>query len=310
MRSPVSEVVQEVAGILIIGLSPLWVGLFIFSQVVSAYVIPSQSMEGTLKVGDVVLAEKVSARLRLPLERGDIVLFQPPEELSRIVAESGTRLRGRDLFVKRVAGVAGDNVRLDDENGGQGILIDGSPFPPPALACPADPPAEGRQAPPAESQAGSGSVDAEVSQRVQALQDEGRISSAEAEALLRDVALPGATAEAVEAVRARAAARISSYPTQDQLVLGIAGVDHTREVSEDAVFVLGDCARASTDSRAWGELPASSVVARPFVRVWPPARIGTIEKTADLNPFRRSMAALRRDYISNCRINKCAELPH
>lgn len=291
LRTPVSKVIQEFAGILILGLSPLWVG-FIISQFVSAYAIPSQSMEGTLKVGDVVLAEKVSPKLHLPLERGDIILFRPPEELSKIVAQSGGHIGGRDLIVKRVAGVAGDNIRLDDETGGQSILIDGSPSPSPALACPSDPPVEGRGA------SEGASVDAEILQRVQALQDEGRISDAEAEALLRDVTLPSATAELVESVRARAAARIASYPPTDQLVLGSSGVDHTREVSENAVFVLGDCARASTDSRSWGELPTSSVVARPFVRVWPPGRIGTIEKTADLNPFRRSLTDFSQDFIS------------
>jgi signal peptidase I len=115
---------RELVGILIIGLSPLWVGFFA-SQFVSAYAIPSHSMDGTLKVGDVVLAEKVSPKLRLPLERGDIIFFRPPAELSEIVADTGGRIGSRDLFVKRVAGVAGDNVRIDEETGGQTILIDG-----------------------------------------------------------------------------------------------------------------------------------------------------------------------------------------
>lgn len=62
----------ELAVTLILALSPLWVGFFA-SQLISAYAIPSRSMDETLKVGDVVLAEKVSSMLHLPLERGDLI---------------------------------------------------------------------------------------------------------------------------------------------------------------------------------------------------------------------------------------------
>merc|ERR1719375_2840562 len=92
--------IVEIATALILAFSPLWVG-FIASQFVSAYAIPSRSMAETLKVGDVVLAEKVSSRLGLPLDRGDIVLFRPPQQLSDLAAEAGTKVGGRDLFVKR-----------------------------------------------------------------------------------------------------------------------------------------------------------------------------------------------------------------
>jgi type IV secretory pathway protease TraF len=258
-------------------------------------------MEGTLQVGDVVLTEKISPKFRLPLERGDIIFFRAPEELSKIVAQSGGRIGGRDLIVKRVAGIAGDSVRLDDETSGQSILIDGVPFPRPALACPMDQPAAQGVAGAAESASVPARIDAEVEKRVQALQDQGRISSSEAEALLRDVAQPQATEDVVQSVVDRAAARVSNYPPPDQRVYGSSGVYHTLEVSEKSVFVLGDCAAHSTDSRTWGELPESAVVGRPFLRVWPPDRIGSIEKTADLNPFRRSFEQLRRQVIAKLR---------
>ena len=57
----------------------LYIG-FAVSQFVSAYAIPSRSMDETLKVGDVVLAEKASSRLGLPLQHGDLVFFAPPAE--------------------------------------------------------------------------------------------------------------------------------------------------------------------------------------------------------------------------------------
>ena len=44
---------------MLVGSSPLWGG-FLLSQLGSAYAIPSRSMEATLRVGDVVLAEKIS----------------------------------------------------------------------------------------------------------------------------------------------------------------------------------------------------------------------------------------------------------
>jgi signal peptidase I len=291
-------VIQELAGLLILGLSPLWV-TFILSQFVSAYVIPSHSMEGTLMVGDVVLADKVSPKLHLPLERGDIIFFRPPEELSKIVAHTRGRIGARDLFVKRVAGIAGDSIRLDDETGGQSILIDGSPYAPPALVCPSDiPAAQGDMEQVSAGVPAREELDRGVAERLQALQAKGRISSAEAAALLRDVTQPQTTHEVVESVLDRAAARISNYPFQEQLLLGSSIVDHTHTISEHEVFVLGDCARASTDSRSWGDLPESLVVARPFLRVWPPNRMGTIEKTADLNPFRRSLVQFRREDVA------------
>ena len=47
--------------LVVIGASPLWGG-FLASQLGSFYAIPSRSMEATLAVGDVVLAEKAARR--------------------------------------------------------------------------------------------------------------------------------------------------------------------------------------------------------------------------------------------------------
>ena len=131
---------NEAMGLLltiVLAASPAW-GTLIASQAISAYAIPSRSMDQTLKVGDVVLAEKVSSLLRLPLERGDVVFFEPPDELVSIVADQGTRLGSRDRFVKRVAAVAGDVVQLDES--GRGVVINGVKRERPALACADQPP--------------------------------------------------------------------------------------------------------------------------------------------------------------------------
>ena len=342
----------ELAVTLILALSPLWLGFFA-SQLISAYAIPSRSMDETLKVGDVVVAEKVSSLLHLPLERGDLIFFRPPQELSEIVAESGLRMGARDRFVKRVAAIAGDRVQLDET--GRTVLINGVPRAPPPLACPSEPPpahtltpvgattsaaggieldetsprsrAGGIEALVALARDGdaygraaassanaltsvvSSEVDAEVVARVQAMLDAGKVSRGEAAALLREVSPPAReSAEgAAEAARRRASARIFGNVEQravdprlfsggDGAGVGamVGGAPPTLTIRKGEVFVLGDCEARSTDSRAWGPLAESAVVARPVVRVWPLDRYGPIETTADLNPFRRALEQGRR----------------
>ena len=45
----------------------------------------------------------------------------------------------------------------------------------------------------------------------------------------------------------------------------------------DELFVLGDNAAASVDSRCWGALPERNLAGRPLVRVFPPARAGVVK---------------------------------
>ncbi len=89
---------------------------FLVSQAISLFFIPSKSMDPTMKVGDVLLVDKVSSRLPFGQssrnKAGDIVLFSPPSELQQIVARSGGNVNSRDLFVKRVAATSGDKVTV------------------------------------------------------------------------------------------------------------------------------------------------------------------------------------------------------
>ena len=155
----------------------------------------------------------------------------------------------------------------------------------------------------------SSEVDAEVVARVQAMLDAGKVSRGEATALLREVSPPAReSAEgAAEAARRRASARIFGNVEQravdprlfsggDGAGVGamVGGAPPTLTIRKGEVFVLGDCEARSTDSRAWGPLAESAVVARPVVRVWPLDRYGPIETTADLNPFRRALEQGRR----------------
>jgi len=84
-------VIMLVAFVLVFGL--------IRPFVVEAFRIPSASMVPTLKVGDRVLANKFIYRFTEPA-RGDVVLFDSVEEGSE------------DTLIKRVAGVEGDEIRV------------------------------------------------------------------------------------------------------------------------------------------------------------------------------------------------------
>lgn len=81
--------------------------------VAEARYIPSGSMLPTLEVNDRLVVEKISYRFNPP-ERGDIVVFWPPDSLT----PPGKR---RDAFIKRVIGLPGEEVTIRD---GQ-VLING-----------------------------------------------------------------------------------------------------------------------------------------------------------------------------------------
>jgi signal peptidase I len=88
----------------------LGIYLFVTTTLVQAYVIPTGSMEGTLRVGDHMLVDRVAFAEPGPLgahvlpyrklAHGDIVAFLYPEDI-------------RQTYVKRVIGLPGDRIRLD-----------------------------------------------------------------------------------------------------------------------------------------------------------------------------------------------------
>lgn len=94
-------------------LMALLLALFIRTFIVQAFKIPSGSMIPTLAIGDHILVNKLSYGVRIPFlekylvefgapERGDVIVFIYPED------------RSKD-FIKRVVGVAGDNVEVRDK---------------------------------------------------------------------------------------------------------------------------------------------------------------------------------------------------
>ena len=86
--------------------------LFGTTTLVQAFVIPTGSMEDTLLIGDHLLVDKLAyappgaiSKHFLPYEdvkRGDIIVFRYPVDISQ-------------TFVKRVIGVPGDHIRLENK---------------------------------------------------------------------------------------------------------------------------------------------------------------------------------------------------
>ena len=69
--------------------------------------IPSESMLPTLEVGDRLVIEKVFYNFQ-PVQRGDIIVFQPPKQL---------QVRGYEInqaFIKRAIAKGGDTVAVQD----------------------------------------------------------------------------------------------------------------------------------------------------------------------------------------------------
>jgi signal peptidase I len=96
------------------------VALFVLTFVAQPMVIPSESMEHTLLVGDFLLMNRSSLapagiwRRILPydgVQRGEIVTFHSP-------------LNPKEYLVKRVIGLPGDRLRIDDGH----VLVNGQPL--------------------------------------------------------------------------------------------------------------------------------------------------------------------------------------
>ena len=99
--------------------------------VLQVYTVSSESMEPTLRAGDRVLVWKLAARSQPA--RGDVVVFDGRDTLAPGESEPNL-LRSlllaepldRSLFVKRVIGIGGDEVKCCDERGR--LLVNGRPL--------------------------------------------------------------------------------------------------------------------------------------------------------------------------------------
>ena len=100
--------------------SVAWLGaaalayFLVSATLVQAFVIPTPSMEGSLKVGDHILVNRLAH-----VQRGDLVAFRYPED-------------PRQTFVKRAIGLPGDRIRLRDRQ----VIRNGRRLVEPYLASP------------------------------------------------------------------------------------------------------------------------------------------------------------------------------
>ncbi|MEM9770398.1 MAG: signal peptidase I [Cyanobacteria bacterium P01_D01_bin.73] len=97
-----------------IGLSVV-LALGIRTYIAEARYIPSESMLPTLEVNDRLIVEKLGYRFGPP-KRGDVVVFEPTDELQD--------RDFKDAMIKRVIGLPGERVQLRDGR----VLINGQPL--------------------------------------------------------------------------------------------------------------------------------------------------------------------------------------
>lgn len=103
-----------IEGIKTVGLSAI-LAFGIRTFVAEARYIPSGSMLPTLQINDRLIIDKVSYHFTAP-QRGDIVVFQPTDELRR--------QNFKDAFIKRIIGLPGDTVEVKDST----VYVNNSPL--------------------------------------------------------------------------------------------------------------------------------------------------------------------------------------
>lgn len=119
-----SAVRRLVRDVLLLGGVVALVLVLVNATVAQPFGIPSGSMEGTLRIGDRVVVDKLAYRFGSP-QRGDVVVFDGRGSF----VDTGAADRGEgsgDYFVKRVIGVGGDTVVCCGPGGR--LSVDGVPL--------------------------------------------------------------------------------------------------------------------------------------------------------------------------------------
>lgn len=101
----------------LLGLGCAAVLLLVSQYVVEPFQVPSGSMEGTLRVGDRVLVDKLAYRFGGTPRRGDVIVFN---------GEGSFTQSGGTDYVKRVIGTGGDRVTCCDRQGR--LTVNGHPL--------------------------------------------------------------------------------------------------------------------------------------------------------------------------------------
>ncbi|WP_269859011.1 signal peptidase I [Streptomyces sp. RPT161] len=127
---------QEVALLAVLCLGTL---VLVNTYLVQPFLIPSGSMENTLRVGDRVVVNKLAYRFGNQPRRGDVIVFNgagsfvqdppPGNPLTHLVrtvgSMAGLAQPDETDYIKRVVGVGGDRVTCCDKQGR--IMVNGQP---------------------------------------------------------------------------------------------------------------------------------------------------------------------------------------
>lgn len=81
------------------------IALLVRQYVLAFYVVDGDSMEPTLSNGQMVAVNKIGYRFG-SVQRGDIVIFEPPENITRYTKER--------VFIKRIIALPGDTIEIRD----------------------------------------------------------------------------------------------------------------------------------------------------------------------------------------------------
>lgn len=111
----IKDFFKELLGIVIIAFI---LAMFLRTFVIEGRVIPSASMLPTIQLQDRVLVNKFIYRFKMP-QRGDIVVFKPPAIIGQ-----------HEDYIKRVIGLPGDTVRVEDGR----VFVNDRPLSEPYLA--------------------------------------------------------------------------------------------------------------------------------------------------------------------------------
>jgi signal peptidase I len=225
--------------------SAILIALLLRAFVIEAFKIPTGSMIPTLMVGDHIFVNKFIYGLRVPFTHRFMVRFSEPKRGDVAVFEfpGDGEDKGKD-FIKRIVAVAGDKVRLRDNQ----LIINDEPVVSEVIA--KDVPCDDESLAPCRC----------VRQR---------------ERLGEKTYITQHLAPPQPGDHVRCFDQRPDWPTDDPRMFGSKGTngDYPEvKVPEGHVLTIGDNRDNSSDGRYWGFVPVDYIKGKAMFIWWPPGR--------------------------------------